>query len=65
MNCLTNFINQNNLDFIGVQETKKATIENSYLEGASRQMEWNYVPAKGNAGGGGSWWALKAACLRL
>jgi hypothetical protein len=51
MKCLTDFINRNNLDFIGVQETKKATIESSYLEGVSRQMEWNYVPAKGTAGG--------------
>jgi hypothetical protein len=51
MKCLIDFINQNNLDFIGVEETKKATIQSSYLESVNRQMEWNYVPAKGTAGG--------------
>jgi hypothetical protein len=32
LKCLADFINQNRLDFVGIRETKKATIENSFLE---------------------------------
>jgi hypothetical protein len=46
LKCLADFINQNSLDFIGVQETKKTTIENSVFQTVRRHMDWNYVPAK-------------------
>jgi hypothetical protein len=34
-----------------IQETKKETISNSFLESVSKNFSWNYKPAKGTAGG--------------
>jgi exonuclease III len=51
MKCLSNFIKVNNLDLIGVQETKKELIPQSFLDGVDKKFSWKYVPAKGTVGG--------------
>jgi exonuclease III len=51
VNCLANFIKQNDLDFVGIQETKKAVISSGFLDLVNRNMVWNFIPAKGSAGG--------------
>jgi hypothetical protein len=48
-------VKSNNLDFVGIIETKKSEFLNSFLEVAGRGMSRKYVPAKGSAGG--SLWA--------
>jgi hypothetical protein len=51
INCLASFIRQNDLDFVGIQESKKASFSNGILESISKNMAWNFIPAKGTAGG--------------
>jgi exonuclease III len=51
MKCLADFISSNKLDFVGIQETKKNSFTDGFLEAVSRNMTWHYVPAKGTAGG--------------
>jgi exonuclease III len=51
MKCLANFINQNRLDFVGIQETKKASIEDNFLDSVNKYMNWKFVPAKCSSGG--------------
>jgi hypothetical protein len=46
-NCIADLIKQHKLDFIGIQETKKVVIDNSYLNAINKDMAWNYIPAKG------------------
>jgi exonuclease III len=49
--CLADFIRSNNLDFFGVQETKKEVIPQSFLDGVCKCFSWNFIPAKGTIGG--------------
>ena len=51
LQCITDFIRDNNLDFVSFQETKKESFEDSFLNYASRDFVWNYLPADGTAGG--------------
>jgi hypothetical protein len=51
MKCLADFINQNSLDFVGIQETKKASIEDSFLDSVNKYISRKYVLAKGLARG--------------
>jgi hypothetical protein len=51
MKCLYDFVKVNNLDLIGVQETKKELIPRSFLDGVDKNFAWKYVPAKGTTGG--------------
>jgi exonuclease III len=51
LKCLADFIRNNNLDFVGIQETKKADLQNNFLEAVNKNMSWNFVPAKGTARG--------------
>jgi exonuclease III len=36
--CLADFIRNDNLDFVGIQETKNADFQNSFLEAANKNM---------------------------
>ena len=49
--CLKDFINNNALDFVGIQETKKDSFHQSYFDGIRRNFSWNFLPARGTAGG--------------
>jgi hypothetical protein len=46
-------LQNNKIDFVGFQETKKEQISNSFLKAISgpHDFKWNYLPAKGTAGG--------------
>lgn len=46
-------IKNNNLDFVGIQETKKEDFDVEYLDALAgrKQFCWNWIPAKGTAGG--------------
>jgi exonuclease III len=57
INCLFDFIRNNNLDFIGIQETKKANISYACLKSINKDMTWEMLPANGTAGA--FWWGLK------
>ena len=49
--CIKNFIDTNKLDFVGLQETKKATFDVSFFNYINSSFSWNYLPADGTAGG--------------
>jgi exonuclease III len=49
--CLKDFIADNHLDFIGIQESKKETFPCSFLDSVNKNMVWNFVPADGTKGG--------------
>ena len=51
LQCITDFIKDNNLDFVSFQETKKESFEDSFLNYASGDFVWNYLPTEGTAGG--------------
>jgi exonuclease III len=51
MKCLSDFVKSNNVDLIGVQETKKELIPQSFLDRVDKNFPWKYVPAKGTTGG--------------
>jgi exonuclease III len=51
INCLTDFIKTHKLDFVGLQETKKETFTDGFLNTVCKGMSWNYKPAKGTSGG--------------
>jgi exonuclease III len=48
--ALCDFIKNNKLDFVGVQEKKHELFETT-LNLYDSHMTWNYLPAKGSAGG--------------
>jgi hypothetical protein len=50
---IADVINNNKIDFVGFQETKKEQISNSFLKAISGSCDfnWHYLPAKGTAGG--------------
>jgi exonuclease III len=51
LQCITDFIADNNLDFVTFQETKKESFEDSFLKYAKHNFIWNFLPANGTAGG--------------
>jgi hypothetical protein len=48
---LSDFIRDNRLDFVGIQETKKAESPSNVLNLIDRGMNWKFLLAKGIAGG--------------
>lgn len=49
---LSSFIGGNDLDFVGIVETKKSDFPNNYLRSLSRRnFDWCFLPADGTAGG--------------
>ena len=46
-------IGQNNLDFVGIQETMKTDFNKLDLSdlSASEKFEWDFLPSKGKSGG--------------
>ena len=51
LDCIKDFIINNNLDFVGLQETKKANFRSSLLSYIGSNFSWNYLPATSTAGG--------------
>jgi exonuclease III len=51
LQCITDFAGDNNLDFVAFQETKKEDFDDSVLNQVHRDFIWDFVPAKGTAGG--------------
>jgi hypothetical protein len=48
---LNQFISSNRLHFVGIQETKKSKFDEGLLNATSRDMAWNFIPARGSVGG--------------
>jgi hypothetical protein len=51
LQCITDFVRDNNLDFVGLQETTKQNFHDSFLNYIHRDFAWRYLPADGTAGG--------------
>jgi hypothetical protein len=51
LNCISNFIKNNKIDFVGFQETKKVVITNIFLDSVNRNMIWKTLSAKGTTCG--------------
>ena len=51
LQCITDFVNENKLDFVGFQEIKKESFEDSFLNYVNRDFIWNFLPTQGTAGG--------------
>jgi hypothetical protein len=51
LKCISEFISLNKLEFVGFQETKKEFLSNNVLDAINKNFSWNYIPAKGSAGG--------------
>jgi len=51
LQCLADFVKDNSLDFVGVQETKKENFTESFLSYINKDFAWHVLPAKGTAGG--------------
>ena len=51
LDYVKDLISNNNLDFVGLQETKKANFHCSVLSYIGSNFSWNYLPATGTAGG--------------
>ena len=49
--CLTDFVNNNNLDFVAIMETKKEKFEDSFLSSINYHFKWHVLPAVGTSGG--------------
>jgi exonuclease III len=51
--CIIETIKKNDVDFIGLQETKIVAFSNKYLESltSGKQFCWNWLSAIGSAGG--------------
>lgn len=48
---LSSFIGENDLDFVGISETKKSEYVGNYLRSLTRRhFEWCFLPAIGMAG---------------
>jgi hypothetical protein len=50
LNCLADFVKCNKLDFVGIQETKKASFSDGFLGAVCKNMIWEYVTSKGSVG---------------
>jgi exonuclease III len=51
LQCITDFINDNKLDFVSFQETKKESFDDSFLSYANKDFAWHCLPAIGTVGG--------------
>jgi exonuclease III len=49
--CITDLINDNKLDFVGFQETKKDEFSDALLSQVHKDFSWQLLPAVGTAGG--------------
>jgi hypothetical protein len=49
--CLKEFILDNHLDFVGIQESKKESFPSDFLDSVNKNMVWNFVPASGTKEG--------------
>jgi exonuclease III len=49
--CFADFVKDNKLDFVGLQETKKENFNDSFLSYINKDFSWQILPAKGTAGG--------------
>lgn len=50
LQCLTDFIQNNKLSFVGIQETKKERFDDSFLRAIQGHFKWHSLPAVGTAG---------------
>jgi exonuclease III len=51
LQCITDFMYENKLDFMDFQETKKDSFHESVLIQIHKDFSWNYLPTEGTAGG--------------
>ena len=51
LQCITDFVKENHLDFVGFQETKKKSFQDSFLKYVQKDFNWQYLHANGTAGG--------------
>jgi hypothetical protein len=51
LQCLADFVNDNKLDFVGLQKTKKESFNDSFLSYIHKDFTWHVLPAIGTAGG--------------
>jgi exonuclease III len=51
--CILDVVTRENLDFIGIQETKQKKFSKEYLNALTRRKHfcWNWLPAIGSTGG--------------
>jgi hypothetical protein len=49
--CLSDLVKTHKCNFLGIQETKKASFVDRELNAIDSNMNWNYIPAVGTAGG--------------
>ena len=49
--CVADFIANNNLSFVGLQETKKESFSEALLRALNPYFSWHWLPANGSAGG--------------
>jgi hypothetical protein len=49
--CLKEFILDNHLDFVGIQESKKESFPSDFLDSVNKKKVWNFVPASGTKEG--------------
>jgi hypothetical protein len=49
--CLSDLVKNHKRDFLGIQETKKASFVDRELNAIDSNMNWNYIPVVGTAGG--------------
>ena len=49
--CVADFIANNNLSFVGLQETKKESFSEALLRAFNPYFSWHWLPANGSAGG--------------
>lgn len=47
LQCITDFIKEHRLDFVGFQETKKQNFQDSFLNYIHKDFAWQYLPAGG------------------
>jgi len=51
LQCIIDFVKENQLDFVGFQETKKESFQDSFLKYVQKDFNWQYLPAEGTTGG--------------
>ena len=49
LQCITDFVSDNKLDFVGFQATKKNNFQDSFLNYVHRDFNWKYLRAEGTA----------------
>jgi exonuclease III len=51
LQCITDFVVENKLDFVGFQETKKYNFDDAFLNQVHRDFIWHSLPTDGTSGG--------------